>query len=151
MTLLTEPARLAQLARDASEEAVALAVMVLEGDLANRAWADQVGPSLSQRDTARLLGRTEQSVSKDKRLLRVHRHDGRPVYPIVQFDGRHQVAGIADVVATLDGAVGELTVASWLTASNDALAGRRPIDVLAEGDIAAVMAAAVRFASRMHH
>lgn len=151
MTALTEPARLAELAKDASEEAVALALMVLESDVANRAWVDQVGPSLSQRDTARLLGRTEQAVSKDKRLLRVHRHDGRPVYPVVQFEGRHQMAGVAEVVEALDGAVGELTVASWLTSSNDALGGRHPVQALTEGDVDAVLSVAGRFAARMRH
>ncbi len=148
MATLTDSSRLAELAKGASPGAVALATMVLEGDLANRAWSDQVGPSLTQRDTARLLGRSEQAVSKDNRLLRVHRRDGRPVYPIVQFDGRHQVTGVAEVVVAVDGAVGELALASWLTAANDALAGRRPIDALAD-DVVAVLAVANRFAARM--
>ncbi|MGH9185769.1 MAG: hypothetical protein ACRD0U_08165 [Acidimicrobiales bacterium] len=149
MLVVSDPNRLAELAKDASPEAVALAMMVLEGDLANRAWTDQVGASLTQRDTARLLGRTEQAVSKDNRLLRVHRRDGRPVYPVVQFDGRDQRTGVADVIAAMDGAVGELALASWLTATNAALGGRRPIDALADGEVAAVLAVADRFASRM--
>jgi hypothetical protein len=61
---------------------------VLEQDIADRDWAAQLGPVLSQRDVARLLGRTEQAVSKDRRLLRLVNRDGRPVYPVVQFDGR---------------------------------------------------------------
>ena len=149
MTITTESSRLAELAKEASAEAVALATAVLEGDLANRAWQDQVGSSLTQRDAARLLGRTEQAVSKDRRLVRVHRPDGRPVYPVVQFDGRRQKPGVADVVAALDGAVNELTVAAWLTAANDALGGHRPIDVLAAGEPEAVAAVASRFAARM--
>jgi hypothetical protein len=149
--MLTDVNRLAELAKDASPEAIALATMVLEGDLANQAWVDQVGPSLTQRDTARLMDRTEQAISKDARLLRVHRRDGRPVYPVVQFDGRHQKQGVAEVIAALDGAMGELAVASWLTAANDGLAARRPIDVLADGDINAVLAIARRLARRMLH
>jgi hypothetical protein len=143
--------RLAELAKDASPEAVALATMVLEGDLANQAWVDQVGPSLTQRDTARLLDRTEQAVSKDARLLRVHRRDGRPVYPVIQFDGRSQKPGVSEVVAALDGAVGELAVAAWLTAANGAMGGRRPIEALADGDVEAVLTVARRMANRMRH
>ena len=104
---------------------------------------------MTQRDTARLLGRTEQAVSKDRRLVRVHRRDGRPVYPVVQFDGRRQKSGVADVVAALDGAVNELTAAAWLTAANDALGGRRPIDLLAAGEAKTVLTLAARFAARM--
>lgn len=146
---MAESSRLGELAKEASPEAVSLALAVIEGDIANRAWADQVGPSLTQRDVARLLGRTEQAVSKDRRLLRVHRADGRPVYPVVQFDGRRQRAGVAAVVAALDGAVNELTVAAWLTAANDALGGRRPLDALATGEAQAVLRVATRFAARM--
>jgi Protein of unknown function (DUF2384) len=146
---VAESNRIAELAKDASPEAVALATAVLEGDLASRAWQHQVGPSLTQRDTARLLGRTEQAISKDRRLLRIHRRDGRPVYPIAQFDGRGQKPGVADVVAALDGAVNEFTAAAWLTAANDALGGRRPIDALGAGDTTAVLMVARRFAARM--
>ncbi len=138
-----------ELAKEASAEAVALAAAVLERDGADRAWQDQVGMSLSQRDTARLLGRSEQAVSKDRRLLRVHRRDGRPVYPVAQFDGRHQRPGVAAVVEALGGAVGALTVASWLTAPNDAFDGARPVDVLDRGDTASVVAVARRLADRM--
>jgi hypothetical protein len=149
VVMVTESGRLVELANEASPEAVALATAVLEADLANRAWHDQVGPSLTQRDAARLLCRTEQAVSKDRRLVRVHRSDGRPVYPVVQFDGRRQKPGVADVVAALDGAVNELTAAAWLTAANDALGGGRPIDALSAGDEATVLTVATRFAARM--
>jgi hypothetical protein len=146
---VTESSRIAELAKDASPEAVALATAVLEGDLANRAWQHQVGPSLTQADTARLLGRTEQAISKDRRLVRVHRSDGRPAYPIAQFDGRRQKPGVADVVAALDGAVNELTPTAWLTGANDALGGRTPIDALGAGETTAVLKVAMRFAARM--
>jgi hypothetical protein len=149
--MLTDVHRLAELAKDASPEAVALATMVLEGDLANQSWVEQVGPSLTQRDTAKLLDHSEQAVSKDNRLLRLYRQDGRPVYPVVQFDGRRQKPGVAEVVATLDGAVGNFAVASWLTAANEALGGRRPIDLLALGEIETVLSVARRLANRMRH
>lgn len=61
------------LARHASAAAVALAAAVSEGDVGNdRTWRAQVGPSLSQRDTARLLDRSEQAIA-GRRLHRIHR------------------------------------------------------------------------------
>src|SRR5437016_1484475 len=51
----------AELAAQASDEAVAVARTVLEQDVADHAWARQIGPALNQRDTARLLGRSEQA------------------------------------------------------------------------------------------
>src|ERR671936_43388 len=81
-------ASLARLAEQASSEAVDLAKAILEQDVTDRLWAEQVGPALAQGDVARLLGRTEQAVSKSKGLLRLRNRDGRPVYPVVQFDGR---------------------------------------------------------------
>ncbi|MDQ3432738.1 MAG: hypothetical protein M3467_11065 [Actinomycetota bacterium] len=138
---------LLELAGKASPEAVDLARAVLEQDIADRAWGTQVGAVLSQRDAARLLGRTEQAVSKDRRLLRLVNRDGRPVYPVVQFDGRRQLPGIADVVRVLSPVVEPLTVAAWLTAHNDAVQ-RRPVDGLRDGDTAAIMELARRFAHR---
>lgn len=98
-------ASLTALARAASPDALALARQVLEQDAADQAWAAQVGPALSQRDTARLLGKSEQAVGKDARLLRVRTRDGRPVSPVLQFHGRTQVAGVAAVVEALGGAL----------------------------------------------
>lgn len=125
-------AALARLAERASPAAVALARKVLEQDVADAAWAEQIGPALTQSDTARLLGKSEQAVSKDARLLRIRNRDGRPVYPVVQFDGRSQRAGVAEVVTTLGDALEPLTVASWLTTPNPDLGGARPVDALAD-------------------
>lgn len=136
------------LARGASTEAVELARTVLEQDLADRAWSEQLGPALSQRDVAWLLGRSEQAVSKDARLLRLRNRDGRPVYPVVQFRGRGTLPGVAEVLRLLDGVVEPLTSASWLTAPNRALGSARPVDVLRDGRIAEVLAVAGRFAAR---
>src|SRR5205807_2125629 len=62
-----------------------------------------------------------------------------------------QKPGVADIIAVFDGAIGDLATASWLTASNHALDGRRPIDLLASGDTGPVLAVAHRFAARMRH
>lgn len=84
---------LARLAEQASPEAVALARTVLEQSIADADWAAQIGPALSQGYVGRLLGKSEQAVSKDPRLLRVRNRDGRPVYPVLQFEGRAQLGG----------------------------------------------------------
>lgn len=139
---------LAQLERQASPEAVRLATRLLESDIAAQAWVSQVGFCLTQAGTAELLGRSEQAVSKDPRLLRLARSDGRPAYPAFQFDGRRQVPGVADVVKALGGALLPETMAAWLTGEQPALDGRRPVDVLAEGDRDAVLAVARRLAER---
>ena len=137
----------ARLVPQASPAAVALARTVLEQDVADASWARQLGPALNQGDVARLLGKSEQAVSKDPRLLRIRNRDTRPVYPILQFDGRGQIAGLADVVVALAGVLEPLTVASWLTSANRSLDGRRPVDVLRGGDAETVVALAHRLAA----
>lgn len=122
---------------------------VLRTDAADRAWARQAGPVLSQADAGRLLGKSEQAVSKDRGLLRVKLRSGRVAYPVVQFAGRSVLQGIAEVVDTLRGVVQELTVLSWLTAANGHLDGRRPVDVLRAGDVESVVTVARRLADRL--
>jgi hypothetical protein len=137
---------LARLADRASAAAVELARVVLEQDVADKTWAAQIGAALSQPDTARLLGKSEQAVSKDARLLRIRNRDGRPVYPVMQFEGRAQAPGMADVIATLRPSLQPLTIASWLTAPARALRGRRPVDALRAGDLAQVLELAQQLA-----
>lgn len=140
-------ADLVRLATHASPQALALARAVLEQSIADAAWGAQIGPVLAQRDAARLLATTEQAVSKDRRLLRLRNRDGRPVYPVVQFDGRSRLDGVAEVVATLSPTLQPLTVAAWLTAPNRSLGRRRPVDLLRDGDRDAVLALARRLAA----
>ncbi|MGH8874438.1 MAG: hypothetical protein ACRDVM_04185, partial [Acidimicrobiia bacterium] len=59
---------------------MALARTGPEQDIADRDWSEQPGSSLTERHVARLLGKTEQVVSKDRRLLRLRSRCGRPVY-----------------------------------------------------------------------
>ena len=143
---MTERA-LAQLIKSASPAAQTFVRRVLEQDEATQRWGAQLGPSLSQRDAARLLGKSEQAVAKDGRLLRLRNQDGRPVYPVVQFDGRRLLPGVAEIIDVLTGAVEPLTVASWLTAPNAQLGGRCPIDVLRDGEVAPALAVARSLAS----
>lgn len=149
--MTTSGSTLASLVRQASPEAVRLAVRLLEGDVATQAWVEQVGFCLTQAEVAALLGRSEQAVSKDSRLLRLPRRDGRPAYPAFQFDGRHQVPGLADVVGVLVGPLQPATVAAWLTGAQPTLGGRRPVDALRDGDAEAVVTVARRLAERASH
>ena len=135
------------LAAQASPAAVALARSVLEQDVSDTVWSQQIGPSLTQADVGRLLGKSEQAVSKDQRLLRIRNRDGRPVYPVLQFHGRGQLPGLADVLPVLLRSLEPLTVASWLTAEHAALAQRRPVDALRDGDADQVAALARRLAA----
>jgi hypothetical protein len=136
-----------RLAAHASAEAVSLARTVLEQDVSDAQWAAQIGPALTQGDAARLLNKTEQAVSKDPRLLRLRNRDGRPVYPVVQFDGRGQLAGVAEVLNALCGPLEPLTAASWLTSGNPELGGLAPAQALRGGELAAVTSAAARLAA----
>ncbi len=139
---------LAELEAQASPEAVRLAARVLQADIATSAWVDQVGFSLTGAQVADLLGRSEQAVSKDARLLRLARSDGRPAYPAFQFDGRRQLPGVAEVVRVLSGALTPAGIAAWLTGTNPALDERRPLDALASGGTDAVLVVARRLAAR---
>ncbi len=52
-----------------------------------------------------------------------------------------RIAGLAAVVTALLDIYEPEAVAGWFHGANPQLRGRRPVDVLAEGDLAAVMAA----------
>jgi hypothetical protein len=135
-----------RLAAQAPPEAVALARAILEQALTDARWAERIGPVLSQADVARLLDKTVQAVAQDQRLLRLRQRDGRPVYPIFQFEGRRQLGGVAEVVATLRDAVEPLTIAAWLNGPNRRFGGRRPVELLRKGETDDVLAAARRYA-----
>ena len=123
----------------------------MSAEVADAAWAAQVGPALVEADVARLLGRSPQAVSDDPRLLRIVDRTGRSVYPIVQFDDGQQLAGVGDAVALLSRSLLPLTIASWLTAPNRALANRTPIQALLAGDDDAVRVVAARLAAMTDH
>lgn len=97
-------------------------------------WGELIGPALSEPDAARLLGRPVNEVAGDPGLLRLTNQDGQPVYPVIQFDGRRPLPGLADVLALLDGPLLPLTIASWLTSPKAALDGRTAVQALRDGD-----------------
>lgn len=131
---------LTELAKVASPEAITLAEEILRNDIENRAWAAQVGPCLSRAAVARLLGKSEQAVAQDTRLLSFRNGDGRIAYPLVQFDGPRPVAGLDRVIAMLAAAGDDdLTVLAWLTAVKPAFNGRSPLEILRSGEIDPVL------------
>jgi hypothetical protein len=138
---------LAELVRKASPEAVALAEEILRSDIENRAWSAQIGPCLSRRAVARLLGKTEQAVAQDQRLFWFRNGDGRIAYPIAQFDGTTVVSGVHEVVTILSSAGDdELEILAWLSAPKPAFGGRSAFEELHLGDQERVIALARQWA-----
>jgi hypothetical protein len=91
------------------------------------------------------LGISRQAVAAKaarRRLLRVITADGQHLYPLWQFDGKTELAGLPDVLALFpEDAVDGWTVGGWLRTTDPELGGS-PYDALARHDVAKVMAAA---------
>lgn len=132
----------------ATDETRRIVDRLLEQDATDARWAAQLGPAYRQADVAALLGKSKQAVSRDRHLLALRTRGGAIVYPAFQFDGRRLLPGLGTVVTTLvPVAASPWTVASWLTSGSASLDGRRPLDVLREGEVAAVQRAADAFAA----
>lgn len=115
--------------------------------VAGQVWSEHLGPLFDTDGVAALLGGvTKQAVSdrvRRRRLLALRTGSGRLVYPAFQFDGRHVVAGIAEVLGRLEPDDAEAwTVASWLNTPDPELDGRTPVEALRSGDRERVLAAA---------
>jgi hypothetical protein len=115
--------------------------------VAGQVWSEHLGPLFDTDGVAALLGGvTKQAVSdrvRRRRLLALRTGSGRLVYPAFQFDGRHVLRGLADVLGQIEPDDAEAwTVASWLTTPDPALGGRTPVDALRDGDTDPVLAAA---------
>jgi hypothetical protein len=124
---------------------------ILAADADDQAWIEQLGPALRGVTVARMLGVSPQRVSSNTGLLRLTMRSGRVGYPLFQFAGGHQIAGLADIVRALRPATAtEWTIASWLTSPNADLGGDTPIEALQDqrrGESVAV--AARRFAAAL--
>jgi hypothetical protein len=113
-----------------------------------RAWAEHLGPVYDVEGVRRLLGRagapvSRQAVSKRRGLLALTTGSGRVVYPAFQFRAGAPLAGLAPVLdAVPESVVSRWTLASWLVSPEPALEGERPVDVLAYGQVDAVVGAA---------
>ncbi|HZS91993.1 MAG TPA: hypothetical protein VFE42_31475 [Chloroflexota bacterium] len=93
---------------------------------------------------ARLLGISRQAVDRRRRSntllgLSVGRRGYR--YPLWQFTQSGALPGLSDVLHQL-AEDGPWFAAAWLLRSNSRLEGQRPLDVLRDGNIEAVMQAA---------
>jgi hypothetical protein len=79
------------------------------------------------------------------RLLAVQVDHGF-LYPVWQFEGRGQLAGLPAVLEALAGLEPWMQLVFFLSAQSE-LAGRRPLDLLREGEQQTVLFAARRFHS----
>ncbi len=110
--------------------------------LASHAWTELLGPLYDVRGVMQVLGVTKQAVSK-RHLLALTTGSGRVVYPAFQFTGGTVVPGLPSVLALLTpDVVSPWTLGAWLASPADELDGDRPIDVLAAGETAPVLALA---------
>jgi hypothetical protein len=66
--------------------------------------------------------------------------------PVLQFAGRAQLGGVADVVRLLRGVLEPLSTASFLTAPHRDLNGATPVERLRAGDVDEVLRVTRRLA-----
>ncbi|MFZ8758785.1 hypothetical protein ACO03V_15335 [Microbacterium sp. HMH0099] len=152
-------ARLDPLIRDGAKvsalghaDAVAADIVARLG-LVKNPWADIVGPCYASGGLQKELGVGRAALSKavrERRALRLDTSDRRTLYPAFQVRGRALVSGLAEVLTTLESGTDDPWAwAHWLNTPLAGATGRmsaRPIDRLADGDLAGVVAAA-RFAA----
>ena len=96
------------------------------------------GYGLTQADTAAAVGVTDRAVrawSKETRLRRQH---------------EERLQALRQIVLLIDDSLSPRGVGQWFRAHNRLLGGRRPLDLLAEGDIDAVRRAAAAFAEGVY-
>lgn len=145
-------ASLERMIRAASPETRHQIECLLRQEADDQAWTEQLGPAYRQGDVARLMGKSRQAVSADRRLLRLEMRNGEIGYPVFQFDGRRQIPGIRDVVSTLGAAVASpWTIAAWLTSPSPELDDQTPLAALRAGETERVAALAGRFAAALGH
>ncbi len=118
-------------------------------------WQAHLGAFYDTDGIRALLGKpgqpvSKQAVSKRRDLLALTTGSGRKVFPQLQFQGRAPVAGLGDVLAVLpEPLISRWTIASWLISPAADLDDQRPIDALADGNRAAVIAAARSWAAAL--
>src|SRR5262245_27484769 len=135
--LAKEPA---ESAYDPSPRALAL----LRGKKISEDDLKDSGGSYTLQDVETLLGISRQAIDKkvqDDALLAVPGPHGRRRYPTIQFTKDGTVPGLQNVLKSLPSANGWFRL-NFLVTPDSHLAGRRPIDVLKEGNIESVLTAA---------
>ncbi len=118
----------------------------LRGATARRELLEQDGGVLNPSTVAEILGISRQAVGQRRianKLLGVEASRGY-VYPAWQFEGENLVAGFTQILDLLSDD-DPWTQFIFFLSENDAINGKRPVDVLRGGDIELV-----RRAARMH-
>lgn len=118
----------------------------MRGAIARRDLLEQEGGVLSPSSVAKLLGMSRQAVGLRRaagKLLGVEGNRGF-VYPAWQFEGNDVIDGFTDVLNILADSTPWTQLVFFLT-KDEAIGGKRPIDLLRKGKIAPV-----RRAARMH-
>lgn len=118
----------------------------MRGAIARRELLEQDGGVLSPSNAAGILGISRQAVAlrrKAGKLLGVEGNRGY-VYPAWQFEGNEVLKGFVEIIALL-GNDDPWTQYLFFLSHDDAINGKRPIDLLRAGKIDQV-----RRAARMH-
>lgn len=115
--------------------------LITEQDLASS------GGAVSLIDVQQIMnGVTRQAITnrvKEGSLLAVPGPSNRRIYPVVQFVGGSPVKGLKELRAAL-GTTSGVTILNFLVNEEPRLRGRRPIDLLKEGDLDQVLEVASR-------
>jgi hypothetical protein len=113
-----------------------------------RAWVEHLGPMYDVDGVATLLSRdgvalSKQAVHKRRNLLALKTGSGRVVYPAFQFTSNGVLAGLEQVLEAVPATlVSPWTLASWLMSPDPDLDQDTPVQVLRDGGVARVVAAA---------
>lgn len=123
-----------------------LAAARLRGARMRRELLAAGGGALTAGRVAALLGISTQAVNKRRKAGALLGLDGtRFLYPAFQFTAGGVLPGLREALAALAAVEDPWTRANFLLTGDPRLGGRRPLDVLREGDVAAVEAAAAAY------
>ncbi|MGO4317777.1 hypothetical protein [Agrobacterium sp. MCAB5] len=99
-------------------------------------------PSFTSKDLADVAGHGSKNKSMTASRWKVKgkvfsiKHGGVEYFPAFQFEEGQPIESIAKVLSLLGGKKSGWQLAFWFTSPNGWLAGKRPVDVLKEGDAA---------------
>lgn len=111
-------------------------------------WTEHLGGFYDAAAVGKVLSRdgrplSRQAVHKRKGLLALGTGSGRVVYPVFQFVGHGPLPGLDAIQQVLpEMLVSRWTLASWLMSPRPAWDGQSPVQLLREGSVEPVLAAA---------
>jgi nucleoid DNA-binding protein len=135
---------LAQEPAESAYDPAPRALALLRGKEISEKDLKESGGSFTLQHVETLLGISRQAIDRkvqDDALLAIPGPHGRRRYPAVQFTNDGTVPGLQNVLKSLPSANGWFRL-NFLVTPDSHLAGRRPIDVLKEGNIESVLTAA---------